>query len=226
MSGGAGNAGAMPTAPEAPPSWRLILTLGMAGLLSGLAIVGIYEITLPRITANKAAALNRAVFEVVPGSAGMQPLRWTGESLVVDPEASGEGVIYGAYDGEGTFLGYAIPGEGAGFQDNVKILYGYAPGEKKIVGMYVLESRETPGLGDRIFKDPDFVAEFKDLSVEPTVVLVKGTGTGPNEVDAITGATISSNAVVKILNGTNGTWLGRLPAPGGEPTLGPGGGGE
>jgi electron transport complex protein RnfG len=198
----------------------------MAGLLSGLAIVGIYEITLPRITANKEAALNRAVFEVVPGSTDMQALRWTGSALEAAPGASGEGVIYGAYGEDGAFLGYAIPGEGAGFQDNVKILYGYVSAEKKIVGMYVLESRETPGLGDRIFKDPHFVAEFDDLSVEPTVVLVKGTGTAPNEVDAITGATISSNAVVKIVNATNATWLPRLPAPGEEPALAAGKGGS
>jgi len=198
----------------------------MAGLLSGLAIVGIYEITLPRITANQAAALNRAVFEVVPGSADMQPLRWTGESLVAEPGASGDDVIYGAYGSDGSFVGYAIPGEGAGFQDNIKLLYGYVPAGKKIVGMYVLESRETPGLGDRIMKDPKFGGEFKDLSVEPVVKLVKGTGTAPNEVDAITGATISSNAVVKIINNTNATWLPRLPAPGQEPPLAGRGGGE
>jgi electron transport complex protein RnfG len=78
--------------------------------------------------------------------------------------------------------------------------------------MAVLESRETPGLGDRIYKDERFVAEFADLAVEPAVELVKGHGEAPHEVDAITGATISSRAVVGILNSGNATWLARLPA--------------
>jgi Na+-translocating ferredoxin:NAD+ oxidoreductase RnfG subunit len=61
-------------------------------------------------------------------------------------------------------------------------------------------SRETPGLGDKIYKDPKFVAEFHGLAVEPAIKLIKGHGEAANEVDAITGATISSKAVVRIVN--------------------------
>ena len=77
--------------------------------------------------------------------------------------------------------------------------------------MQVLESRETPGLGDRIYKDEVFVAEFRDLAVEPSIEVIKGHGEAPHEVDAITGATISSKAVVSILNAANDEWLDRLP---------------
>ena len=199
------------TAP-APRGAKLVFTLALAGLLSGVAIVGIYEITLPRITANKAEALRRAVFEVLPGAQRMERMEWQGSALVpVDTEGP-EPAVYAAYDGDDHRLGFAIPAEGAGFQDNIKLIYGFDPVTRRIVGMRVLESRETPGLGDRIFKDPDFVAEFGSLAVDPEVHLVKGTGTGENEVDAITGATISSKAVVKIVNTSNATWLSRLPA--------------
>lgn len=208
---------ATPPAPPSPRSARLVLTLAMAGLFSGLAIVGIYEVTLPRITENKAAALRRAVFEVVPGSEKMEPMVWDGNALVPGEEGAAS-PIFAAYSASGDLAGYAIPAEGAGFQDNIKLIYGFDPSRERIVGMAVLESRETPGLGDRIFKDQDFVAEFQDLAVEPEVVLVKGTGTGENEVDAITGATISSKAVVKIINAGNGTWLSRIPGPGEETT--------
>jgi hypothetical protein len=44
--------------------------------------------------------------------------------------------------------------------------------------------------------------------------LIKGHGTAPNEVDAITGATISSTAIVRILNNANTVWRPRLPKPG------------
>ena len=55
-----------------PSGVKLALTLGVAGLLSGLALVGTYEATLPTITANKAAALQKAAFDAVPASRQMQ----------------------------------------------------------------------------------------------------------------------------------------------------------
>ncbi len=197
-----------------PGSMRMILTLAMAGLLSGVAIVTVYELTLPRILENQARALREAVFQVVPGSVSMKKLTLAGSDLVeAGEEVPVENLVYGAYaDSSGqTFLGYAIPGEGNGFQDVIKLLYGYIPDQRKIVGMHVLESRETPGLGDKIFKDADFAANFIDLSVDPELKLVKkNQKSNPNEVDAITGATISSKAIVKILNSTNERWLGHL----------------
>lgn len=198
--------------PKEPGSARMILTLAMAGLLSGLAIVGVYELTLPRILANQARALQEAVFTVVPGAESMKKMALQGGTIAeAGEEVPVEALIYGAYGADGQLIGYAIPGEGNGFQDVIKLIYGYVPAGNKIVGMQVLESRETPGLGDKIFKDAEFVANFNDLSVEPEVVLVKkGEKTNPNEVDAITGATISSKAIVKILNATNEQWLSHL----------------
>jgi electron transport complex protein RnfG len=86
--------------------------------------------------------------------------------------------------------------------------------------MEVLESRETPGLGDKIYKDAVFVGGFSALSIEPEIVAVKkGTKSRPNAIDAITGATISSKAVVRIINETHTEWTERLPPPGSEPPL-------
>ena len=87
--------------------------------------------------------------------------------------------------------------------------------------MEVLESRETPGLGSRIADDPGFHSQFNDLAVEPQVVLVKGHGDKPNDVDAITGATISSTAVVKIINNADANWLPKLPNAPQAPALAP-----
>ena len=203
----------------APSSLRLVLTLAIAGLVSGVAIIGIYETTLPTITANKARELREAVFKVLPGVTRMQALVYRDGRIMAVPEpAKDEPVVYGGYDEQGDFVGYAMPGAGPGFQDTIALLYGYLPREKQVVGMEILESRETPGLGDKIYKDAHFVAEFSALAVEPEIVAVKkGTGTAPNQVDAITGATISSKAVVRIINETHAAWAGQLPAPGTEP---------
>ncbi|HHH38770.1 MAG TPA: FMN-binding protein [Sedimenticola sp.] len=208
------------TPPEPGPA-RLVLALALAGLISGIIIIAIFEATLPTITANKAAALRSAVFRVLPGVSRLQPLRIRDGRLVPAPGAKADPeTIYGGYDREGRFIGYAIPAEGPGFQDTIQLLYGYLPAKRLIVGMQILDSRETPGLGDKIYKDAAFVANFDHLSPDPQVVAVKkGHKSAPNEIDAITGATISSKAVVRIINEAQARWRGRLPPSGNEPPL-------
>jgi electron transport complex protein RnfG len=204
-----------------PTSLRLITTLTIAGLLSGIIIIGIYEITLPTITKNKAEELRRAVFKVLPGISNLQKLVYDKKLRPFTGKADESfEFIYGGYDDKGKFIGYAIPSEAPGFQDIIKILYGYKPAKKVIVGMAVLQSLETPGIGDKIYKDMEFQENFLSLAVEPPIKAVKkGTKSKPNEIDAITGATISSKAITKILNLGNNTWLSRLPTVGSEESM-------
>ncbi|MEN8215129.1 MAG: FMN-binding protein [Pseudomonadota bacterium] len=193
-----------------PSPVKLILTLGVAGLLSGLAIVGIYEATLPTITAYKAKVLREAVFKVLPGTTRIEKLHYADGCLQASTSEQDDS-IYAGYDSKEALVGYAITAEGPGFQDIIGLLYGYLPDKRVIVGMEVLESRETPGLGDKIYKDADFIANFLELAVDPTIVMVKkGRKSAPNEVDAISGATISSKAVVRIINESNEKWLEKL----------------
>jgi electron transport complex protein RnfG len=210
-----------PPQPTTPGSLRLVLTLAVAGLLSGIAIIAIYEITLPTITANQARELREAVFKVLPGVGQMQQLVYRNGKLIVSGERNkGETAIYAGYDSNGDFVGYAIPAAGPGYQDTISLLYGFVPGRALVVGMEILASRETPGLGDKIYKDAEFVASFGALAVEPEIVAVKsGTKSKRNEIDAITGATISSKAVVRIINEAHTEWSPRLPQAGFEPMI-------
>ena len=203
------------------PTVRLVATLALAGLISGIAIIAIYEATLSTITENKARELREAVFKVLPGVTRLQKLVYVDGGLTPTRETiKDEQPIYAGYDQQGSFVGYAIPGAGPGFQDTIGLLYGFKPATRQVVGMEILESRETPGLGDKIYKDLAFVANFTQLSIEPEIVVVKkGRKSASNEVDAITGATISSKAVVRIINETNDIWLSRLPEPGSEPPM-------
>ena len=204
-----------PTAPESavePSSVRLALSVALAGLISGLAIISIFEATLPTIKENKARELREAVFKVLPGVERMEKMQYADGQLVVRTgEGADENTVYAGYDAGDKLIGFAVAGEGPGFQDTIKVLYGYLPQERQVVGMEILESRETPGLGDKIFKDLEFVANFHALAVDPEIITVKkGSRSAPNEVDAITGATISSKAVVRIINEAHARWDGRL----------------
>lgn len=206
--------GAEMRTPAEPSGARLVGTLAAAGLLSGLAIVTVHELTLPIIERNNARAIERAVLEVVPGSTRMQGLVLR-DGVVRAAVAGERAEVFAAYDDAGVFAGYAIPAEGAGFQDVIRLIYGFVPSRGEIVGMSVLESRETPGLGDKIYKDGAFVGQFGALAVEPGIVCVKhGTRSAAHEVDAITGATISAKAVVRIIAEANGRWIGVLPVEG------------
>ena len=108
--------------------------------------------------------------------------------------AQGE-TVFAAYDGTGRLLGVAFPGAAQGYADVIRFLFGYDPGCRCIVGMQVLKSTETPGLGDKIATDPAFLENFRALAT-----VKHGTKTEPWQIDAISGATISSVATGRALN--------------------------
>ena len=107
-----------------------------------------------------------------------------------------------------------------GYADNVTVLYSYSFDLKAIVGFMVLETKETPGLGDKVETEPHFLANFEALdarlnedgtALANAIVTVKqGEKTEPWQVDGITGATITSEAIGVILNQGSGYWLPAL----------------
>ncbi len=197
-----------------PSAWHMIRTLGGVGIVCSLLIVFTYQVTLPTIQRNKAEALERACFQVLPGAQTRLTFRLTESDDVVladdEPQPQNERLIYAGYDGENRLIGVAVEAAGQGFQDTIRLIYGYSPETETVVGIAVLESKETPGLGDKIEKDPDFLANFEALDValaedgrglRNVIEPVKhGTKEHPWQIDGITGATISSKAIAKILN--------------------------
>lgn len=185
-----------------PGSFQLIISLALTGLFSGVALSGIYSLTFNRIRENRAAAVQKAIKQVLPGAQSSATfLLENNDFILFEGQGAPPGdAVYAGLDEEGKVVGYAIPAQGPGFMDTVKVLYGYLPEQKTIVGLAILESRETPGLGDKIGKDPAFLNCFKKLLVTPTIQPVKEAPTAPNQVDTISGATISSKAVVTMLN--------------------------
>lgn len=193
---------------EAGPM-RLVATLGLAGFFAGLLLVTGFVFTQPMIEVNKAEALRVAVYQVLEGCASYEQLGWDGTQLSIVPTGSTMDMapVYLGRDASGRLIGFAITTEEPGFQDIIKAIYGYDPVKDQIIGMEILESKETPGLGDKIFKDDAFRGNFTSLAVQPEIVSVKkGEKTRPNEVEAITGATISSKAVTRLLQKGMAAW--------------------
>ena len=163
---------------------RLIASVTLTALLTGLCLSGVYEWAAPRIAANQAEATKRAIFRVLPGTDSYQEL---------------QPGMYRGFDADGNSIGLALAAEGAGFGGTLELLFGFNPDSRKVVGLAVLASLETPGLGDKIETDAAFTGSFLDLAVDPTIACTAKPD-APNQVDSISGATISSKAVVRIIN--------------------------
>ncbi len=199
-------------------SSKMLRAMVGIGIICALMIVLTYEGTLSTIKANRSEALEKAIFKVLPGTAETQAFQFDeGTFRAVGSEASDEQLVYAGFDEQGQLTGLAIEAGGQGYADIIRILYGYDPEKQSVIGVHVLESKETPGLGDKIEKDPDFLANFEALdvslnenltAVENRVVPVKnGQKENPWEVDGITGATISSRAIGEILGESTAHWV-------------------
>jgi Na+-translocating ferredoxin:NAD+ oxidoreductase subunit G len=188
----------------ATPSWRLITTLAIAGALAGLLIVTVFQWAEPRILTHQARVIAVAVDEVLHAPARTTTLYVVDGALTTAAPAGLDTLklerVWAGYDQNGRTVGYALMAGEPGFQDVIGIMFGYDPVTERVLGMRVLESKETPGLGDKIEKDSVWVAQF-DGARAPLQPIKPGGSTGSEgEVETITGATISARAVIGIIN--------------------------
>ena len=173
-------------------------TLTEAWLVIALAVVfgaglaGVHVALKDRILANQIAETRSQIPKLVPGADA-------GRSEEVRPG------VYRALDAGGGPVGWVLLGKGQGFADVVQILIGLDAEGGKLTGVYVLDNKETPGLGNRI-EDAEWRAQFEGASAREPLVTVKGAASGAGQIRAVTGATISSETVTRIVNDTVAEW--------------------
>ena len=198
------------TAEKPSSSLYIIGVLSLVSTICGMIIVFAYTFTMQPIARNLEIITNAAVSQVIPGGERQAAFAIlpNGE-LKPAGNASGSGPkLYAVYDGAGKLLGVAIEASGPGYGDVVSVMYAYSPDKQAVIGFKLIDAKETPGLGDKIGKDPSFLANFNELEAKPAdaglehpITTVKhGTKANPWEIDGISGATVSSNAVGRIIN--------------------------
>jgi len=217
------------TVPEtqATPTGAMLRTLGLVSAICGLIIVSSYHGTYTAVQANKKLATERAVKSVIPAAKSIAEY-WLAPGGSPEIAKGGDlpaGTIkfFAGYDAEGKLNGIAAEGGAKGYADVVRVMYGYSPECQCINGLSIVSSRETPGIGDKVDSsksnvDKDFMANFKALDAKLNadktalangIKAVKhGTKTSPWQIDAISGATITSRAVA---NGINDSAKALLP---------------
>lgn len=181
----------------------MFLVLTAIGAVSGGILAGVFHVADPLIQSNREKELKESIFVVLPEAKDFKVLE-----KKVDKEKV---TIYKGIDAEGKPVGIAFIADGGGFQGNIRIMVGLNNDYLKLKGIRVLEQSETPGLGNRI-KEPQFEDQFKGLEIKPKVEYIKyRKPEKPNQIQAITGATISSDAVVKNINNAVNNVLKAFP---------------
>lgn len=206
--------------PKQTSSAYMIFVMTAVATFCGLLIVSVYQVTSPAIARNQARIVEESVYEVLPLATRQVAFAVDVSNDSVVASSDGQSPlpkIYAGYDDSGALVGIAVEASGRGYQDVISVLYSYSPDCSCINGFKVLEHKETPGLGDKIVTDEDFRANFEklDATLDPAtqtpahaIVTVKhGTKSEPWQIDAISGATISSKAIGKIMEASTNEML-------------------
>ena len=176
-------------------SWLLIVAAFCFGLLIAVTNAALD----PMIKQNEKDKLNKLMSQLITDANSFE----IAVEQVMIEGSKGKQIstsIYKALDDDGQTTGYAFIAVGAGFADKIKLVIATDKTAEKFYGFKVLASNETPGFGDRINKD-DFQNQFK---LAPTGNVELSKVGDPAKIDsqiiAISGATVSSDAVVNIFN--------------------------
>lgn len=174
-------------------SLKMIAVLTITGFLSGGFLTFVYQKTVLEIEMRSLESLRKAIFVVLPEAVNYKKLRL------------GEELVYQGIDKKGRKVGLAFLAKGSGYQGKIKIMVGVDQDLNRIQNIQVLESVETPGLGGKITEE-GFQGQFKGLSIKEGIKLAEEaekaqpSAEAGATIQAITGATISSKAVVSIIN--------------------------
>lgn len=164
-------------------SW-LVIVLALA---FGAGLAAVHETLSPIIAENLRADTLDRIPALVPGAVRGEPEEREGR------------ILYRAVSETGETVGWAVPESGAGFADRIHALVGLDVSLDTITGLAILRQSETPGLGDRIRSD-GFRNRFTNRPAAVRLRVVGLPSDAEDEVEGVTGATVSSQCVVDIVN--------------------------
>ena len=183
-----------------------VIALILITLFSGVALSGVYSMTRQTIADQEEATKAASYVAVVP-----EAVTFEHDEAADAAIAALGGQVYGtkygkayvnelyvAKDASGNTVGYALSvTSGDGYDGNVTLSLGL-DANGKVLGISFTELTETPGMG-MLADEPAFKDQFSDRDVTQ-FVHNKGGVTGDNVIDAISGASTTSGAVVNAVN--------------------------
>lgn len=149
-----------------------IMVLFIICFMAGLLVSFVYAVTHNRIEERKKQELNNALQQVFS------------QTKRIEESQKEDFLYYQAFDEEDNLLGYIFITEVEGYSSTIRAVVGAEP-TGKIKEVRILEQNETPGIGSKITEE-DFLNRFKGK-------------TYLDQIDTITGATISSSSLIKAI---------------------------
>ena len=179
----------------------------------GSSLALIYAQTNKLYLENQEKATIKSISQTIPGAD-------TAENLEIEVVELDDGrKVYKVFAKDAKkvkeLLGWAYVAKGKGFGGDIKLLIGLSGKADGLVGIDVLEDVETPGFGHSINDEKLWKSKFRPRNGQPLpmnkpLVVIKTVPKFDNQIQAITGATISSKAVVSIINDTAGKVAAQL----------------
>lgn len=174
-------------------------------LIAGLVLGFVYELTKEPIALQEEKAIQEACAAVFPGSGDLEMSFEAVKSapsvaLVEELTANGVevGTAYEAVAGDGTFCGYVVESTSKqGYGGNIVLYVGVAS-DGSVSGVSILDISETPGLGMKA--EDELVPQFAQVTTTQFTYTKTGSKTD-SEIDAISGATVTTKAVTNAVNG-------------------------
>ncbi len=170
-------------------------------LIAGLVLGMVYELTKEPIRIQQEKAVQEACSAVFQSAVSFEELNYELDDMLTE-ELSQEGVkigsVYEALGVNGALLGFVLEATSTeGYGGNIVLYLGVAM-DGTLNDISILEISETAGLG---MQAPDvLVPQFHDKNVD-NFVYTKSGAVADNEIDAISGATITTRAVINAVNG-------------------------
>lgn len=154
--------------------------------VAALLLATVNKITSPVISENQQKKTYSAMETIMPDAVSFEPTDTSENSDITE--------AYKAIDASGNTIGVCVISSAFGYGGELSVLTGVSGG--KITGIDILSHSETPGLGAKA-TEPEFKNQFSDKSGSINVVKKNA---GDNEINAVSGATITSTAVCEAVN--------------------------
>ncbi len=176
-------------------SWLLLASSFCFGLLIAMTNAALSG----RIEQNKAAKLNDLTKALLPGAEIFQPVE-ADIQVELPGGAKEKARVFEVLSGDKQRLGWSFNAHGTGFAGPIELVLAVDKDFQKIMGFDVLASSETPGFGDQI-KSDYYRKQYAGAPAEQLTLAKTGDpAVADGQIVAITGATVSSQAVVDIVN--------------------------
>ena len=173
----------------------MILFVLILGSVLSTALVSVNAYTAPLIEKNKAMKLRVSILKAMGIAYFENKVDETFFGNVITNEQGGREFYVAKTSRDIAFEIY-----GPGLWGPIHGIIALGPDLKTIKGITIIHQEETPGLGGRIAEE-DFLDRFEAKQVFPRpMIRPPGKASGNNEVDGITGATLSCKAFEEILN--------------------------